>query len=130
MKANRIIYQIGHNLTLVAHKQIPQILPYICWELFQKLLDHSGYHESVLTIKWLTPKPGFIKLNIDGCSKGNPGPSGAGGIIRNEQGQMIIAFAMPLGNMSNNLAEAPALKNGIELCISKGIKNLEVESDC
>lgn len=37
------------------------------------------------------------------------------GIIRNKQGHMIHAFAMPLSNMSNNLAE---------LCIHNGIKNL------
>ncbi|WMV60153.1 hypothetical protein MTR67_053538 [Solanum verrucosum] len=55
------------------------------------------------------------------------GPSGAGGIIRNEHGQIISAFVMPLETMSNNMVEAMALKSGIDWCVSKGIKNIVME---
>jgi hypothetical protein len=32
--------------------------------------------------KWEPPPQGFIKLNYDGASKGNPGQAGAGGLFR------------------------------------------------
>ncbi|XP_075107070.1 uncharacterized protein LOC142180050 [Nicotiana tabacum] len=61
--------------------------------------------------------------------KGNPGPSGGGGIVRNEKGEMIIAYAMPLGIVTKNTAETLALKAVIEWCIDQNVKKLEIESD-
>jgi len=34
------------------------------------------------TIHYTRPPDGFIKLNFDGASKGNPGPAGIGGLFR------------------------------------------------
>jgi len=33
---------------------------------------------------WQSPPHGFLKINIDGASKGNPGMVGFGGVIRDE----------------------------------------------
>jgi len=33
---------------------------------------------------WKPPPHGFLKVNIDGASKGNPGLAGFGGVIRDE----------------------------------------------
>jgi len=33
-------------------------------------------------IQWVAPPKQWIKLNVDGTSKGNPGVAGAGGILR------------------------------------------------
>lgn len=32
-------------------------------------------------IRWTHPREGWLKLNTDGASKGNPGNAGAGGLI-------------------------------------------------
>ncbi|XP_043696583.1 uncharacterized protein LOC122647190 [Telopea speciosissima] len=37
----------------------------------------------ILEVKWKHPPSGWLKLNIDGSSFGNPGSVGAGGIFRN-----------------------------------------------
>lgn len=71
----------------------------------------------------------FVKLNSDGSSRGNPGPSGGGGIIKDADGKMLITYAKGFGDESNNKAEAMALLIWINWCSSNGIKNLEVESD-
>jgi exonuclease III len=35
---------------------------------------------------WSPPPPGFLKLNFDGASRGNPGPAGLGAVLRNHLG--------------------------------------------
>lgn len=66
---------------------------------------------------------------MDGCSKGNPGPTGGGGIIRNHNGNFMRVFADFYGECSNNLAEAKAMYKSILLCIIKGLTNVVVESN-
>ena len=43
---------------------------------------------------------------MDGCSKGNPGVTRVGGIIRDWKGNIIIGFAKLLGIQSNSHVEA------------------------
>lgn len=37
-------------------------------------------------IKWFPPPIGKIKLNMDGCARGDPGEGGFGGVFRDEKG--------------------------------------------
>ena len=52
-------------------------------------------------------------LFFDGASKSNPGTIGAGGIICNGNGDMLIEYEWGLGSVSNNRAEALALFQGL-----------------
>jgi hypothetical protein len=36
----------------------------------------------------------LVKLNVDGCSEGNPGFAGAGGVLRDSLGSWIKGFAI------------------------------------
>ncbi|CAI9777356.1 unnamed protein product [Fraxinus pennsylvanica] len=56
---------------------------------------------------------GWYKLNTDGCCPGNLGICGAEGIILNEKGDIVIAFAENLGKGTNNGAELLALLYGL-----------------
>ncbi|KAH9322708.1 hypothetical protein KI387_017347 [Taxus chinensis] len=80
-----------------------------------------------IIIKWSKPERGRVKLNFDGASKGNPGLARGGGIIRDHDGDWILAYAGPLGIQSNNVAEARALLWGVNLAREKGIKNILIE---
>ncbi|KAL2248543.1 UNVERIFIED_CONTAM: putative ribonuclease H protein [Sesamum indicum] len=42
----------------------------------------SQYKPKIKIVKWTKPELGWIKINTDGASKGNPGRAGAGGIAR------------------------------------------------
>lgn len=96
---------------------------HIAWQQIEVLKPRLD----IRCIKWI--KPIKYKLNTDGCSKGNPGKAGGGGILRNERGHLITAYAEYFGECSNNMSEAKAILFGIEWCLDKGFTNILVESD-
>ncbi|KAF5450403.1 hypothetical protein F2P56_030761 [Juglans regia] len=85
--------------------------------------------EFIFPVKWKPPKQGWVKLNIDGCSLGNPGPSGAGGIIRDDKGDLLCGFAEATGHNSNNYAELMGLLHGLRHIGLLGISSVEIELD-
>lgn len=48
-------------------------------------------------------------LYADGGARGNPGPAGAGAVIRNEQGSTVTTVSKFLGHRTNNFAEYEAV---------------------
>ena len=70
------------------------------------------------------PPEGVFKLNFDGASKGNPGPAGFGGIIRNVKGEAQIIYYGSIGWDSNNFAELEGLWQG--LCLIQHHKFLPI----
>ncbi|KAH0690823.1 hypothetical protein KY289_018181 [Solanum tuberosum] len=88
-------------------------------------MEHQIPLNSILT--WIKPPPLRVKLNSDGsCSNGQ---SGGGGIIRDQKGDFIFAYSIPLGNGTSNTAEAEALLYGLQWCASKGIEMAIGETD-
>ncbi|XP_075086189.1 uncharacterized protein LOC142168913 [Nicotiana tabacum] len=77
----------------------------------------------------MKPSPRTIKLNTDGCMKGNSGSAGRGEILRDDRGQLIMAFTAFFGVSSNNVAKVKAVLIGMQWCIDKGYLNAVVESD-
>lgn len=55
----------------------------------------------------------YFTLNTDGCSKGNPGTSGGGGVIRDAVGLPLVGFSAFFGEASSIQAEALALLIGL-----------------
>ncbi len=56
-------------------------------------------------------------IHADGGSRGNPGPAGAGAVIRDNDGTVIGEVADFLGHTTNNVAEYTAIVRGIELLL-------------
>ena len=67
-------------------------------------------------------------MNFDGCSKGNPGPSGIGAVIYHN-GQEIWASCQYIGTKTNNQSEYSALILGLKEALSRDIKHLYVFGD-
>jgi ribonuclease HI len=78
---------------------------------------------------WAPPPTGFLKLNFDGATKGNPGVAGAGGVIRDSGGTIIRLYAGSIGNSTNNAVEFGALELGLEILRREGMTNTIVEGD-
>lgn len=57
-----------------------------------------------------SPLVGILKINTDGSSRGNPRHAGIGGIGRGDDGCAVFFFSIYIGQHSNNLMEALAIK--------------------
>lgn len=69
------------------------------------------------------------KLYFDGCSKGNPGPSGIGAVIYMDE-QVIWSGSDFLGDFcTNNQSEYSALIFGLNKCLQFNFLDLEVYGD-
>ena len=68
-------------------------------------------------------------LFFDGASKGNPGPSGGGGVILTPSGSTRSSFAWGLGVESNNFAEFYALWQGLRQAIRLNIRSISIFGD-
>ena len=82
-----------------------------------------------MLIKWIQPPHNVLKLNTDGCSKGNPGISGGGEVLRDARGNLLLAFSCSFGLATSLQAEVCALIFGVKLCLEKGFSSFEVELD-
>ncbi|KAL2227910.1 UNVERIFIED_CONTAM: putative ribonuclease H protein [Sesamum indicum] len=89
----------------------------------------SQYKPKIKIVKWTKPELGWIKINTDGASKGNPGRAGAGGIARDEEGAVILAFYEVLGETNNTFAEVFALFKALQLCQTENIPRIWIEVD-
>ncbi|KAI3463155.1 hypothetical protein Pfo_019818 [Paulownia fortunei] len=87
-----------------------------------KIYDH-------LFFIWKKPQIGWFKLNTDGAAKGETGQAGAGGVIRDHLGNVVVAYYDYIGNQNSTYAEFSALAKGLELAKDCGIANLWIEMD-
>jgi len=67
--------------------------------------------------------------NIDGGSRGNPGPASYGVVIRNPKGEIIARLKKYIGRMTNNVAEYYGLIAALDYAQSNHIRALRIESD-
>lgn len=69
------------------------------------------------------------RANIDGGSRGNPGPASYGVVIRDPRGQVVAKLKKYIGRSTNNVAEYYALIAALDYAQQHGIRALRVESD-
>ncbi|CAJ2628350.1 unnamed protein product [Trifolium pratense] len=90
------------------------------------------HHPKTPVIKeiiWQPPLFNWVKCNIDGASKGNPGLAGCGGIFRNQNADLLYCFAEPLGIASSYQAELCAAMSAIEVAHRMKWHNIWIETD-
>lgn len=80
-------------------------------------------------IGWVPPTAGWVKLNTDGASRGNPGPATAGGVLRDGDGAWCGGFALNIGRCSAPLAELWGVYYGLYLAWDRKVSRLMVEVD-
>jgi ribonuclease HI len=70
-----------------------------------------------------------LTVNVDGGSRGNPGPAAIGAVVRDSGGGVLEERGERIGRATNNVAEYRALLLGIELAAAHGADELELVGD-
>ncbi|XP_057835840.2 uncharacterized protein LOC131046184 [Cryptomeria japonica] len=71
--------------------------------------------------------PPWLKLNFDGVARS--GSTGGGGIIRDNLGNLVLAYVGNFDSISSNMVEALALFWGLKLALGINAKILIIEVD-
>jgi len=76
------------------------------------------------------PPPANVHTaQVDGASRGNPGPASYAVIIRGASGKPVFELGKHLGRATNNVAEYYALITALDYASSHNIRGLRVRSD-
>jgi len=67
--------------------------------------------------------------NIDGASRGNPGPASYAVVLRDPSGKIVLELAKNIGRETNNVAEYYALLAALDYATSHDIRGLRIRSD-
>lgn len=86
-------------------------------------------NENLNLFKELEPGAGIWTVNTDGACRGNPGPGGAGVVVKDADGAVLAELSRSLGRTTNNEAEYQALILGLEEAARLGARRLEVRMD-
>ncbi len=70
-----------------------------------------------------------FQANVDGGSRGNPGPAAYGVVIRDGRGEIVARLKKYIGQNTNNVAEYFGLIAALDYAQIHGVRALRVESD-
>jgi ribonuclease HI len=70
-----------------------------------------------------------FQANIDGGSRGNPGPAAYGVVVRDPRGEVVARLKKYIGQNTNNVAEYFGLIAALDYAHTHGVRALRVESD-
>jgi ribonuclease HI len=70
-----------------------------------------------------------VVVNVDGGSRGNPGPAAVAAVATDPSGEVLAERAETIGKATNNVAEYRALLLGIEVAKELGADQVEFVGD-
>ena len=73
--------------------------------------------------------PTEVRVNVDGGSRGNPGPAAIAAVVQDGNGEVVEERSEAIGTATNNVAEYRALLLGIERAAALGARRLELIGD-
>ena len=77
-----------------------------------------------------TPPPGRLVIYTDGAARGNPGPAGAGAVLRDaSSGNLVAEIARFLGIRTNNYAEWTAVELALAEALRLGATQVDLRMD-
>ncbi|MGH9733755.1 MAG: reverse transcriptase-like protein [Candidatus Acidiferrales bacterium] len=75
------------------------------------------------------PPGGVYIANIDGASRGNPGPASYALILKDASGKVVFQLGKKVGRQTNNVAEYYALLAALDYAVGHGLRALRIRSD-
>ncbi|XP_060182849.1 uncharacterized protein LOC132612776 [Lycium barbarum] len=84
-------------------------------------------HKTYKIVRWEKPPTNMYKLNSDGSCRDEK--CGAGGIIRDSNGNIMLAFSVFLGDVTSNLAEGQAMLLEFQKCETLHLQPIIAQAD-
>ncbi|GKV17453.1 hypothetical protein SLEP1_g27964 [Rubroshorea leprosula] len=81
-------------------------------------------------IGWDPPPPGWLKLNTNGSTVGNPNNASCGGLFKDYPGHWVISFTSNIGLTTALVVELYAIRDGLNIVVSHHFHSVIVEIDC
>ncbi|XP_075098992.1 uncharacterized protein LOC142175884 [Nicotiana tabacum] len=80
-------------------------------------------------VLWKFPEAGWINVNTDRASRGNPGRSAIGFTLRNEEGDVMYASGKEIAEGTNTETEAKAVVEALRYCIENDYILIDLHTD-
>ncbi len=78
----------------------------------------------------MAPRTRRLLIHTDGAARGNPGPAGAGAVLRDAaDGSLVAEIATYLGERTNNYAEWTAVELALEAALGHGATHVDLRLD-
>ncbi|XP_075099449.1 uncharacterized protein LOC142176224 [Nicotiana tabacum] len=127
---NRVINHISTSMKSLVKFRKPSIqrVPHRWPDLLNKMESYLPKLKYT-KVMWDCPSPGWIKVNTDGASRGNPGRSEIGYVLRNEEGDLTYGYGREVQEGTNSEAEAQAILEAMRFCIDNDYILIELHTD-
>ncbi|XP_074270587.1 uncharacterized protein LOC141594469 [Silene latifolia] len=90
----------------------------------------EGVEREVVPQRWIKPKPGRVKINVDAGTMAGAG-LGLGAICRNDEGKVLWGVTIQKEEMREpSMLDAEAILMGLHEAKNMEISDVEIESDC
>ncbi|KAK4718670.1 hypothetical protein R3W88_017008 [Solanum pinnatisectum] len=125
----KMVTQCIWNIKVVLHHTFPSIDTKESWNRICEKIERIRPSTRCSSICWIRPQKGMVKIITDDSFFSKDRRAGLGGIVRHENGDIIIDFSIPVICNKNNHAEILVVDYGIKWCINHGCNNLQIELD-
>ncbi|KAH0711352.1 hypothetical protein KY289_007311 [Solanum tuberosum] len=115
----RVIHNVTRNIFMLIQLRKPNMRCPPLWPEMLKELDAYRTKMKVTKVMWEFPPARWVKYNIDGASRGNPGLSSYAFCLKDDKGDIIYAEGKMIETTTNTVAEAKAI-------LEASCKDLEV----
>ncbi|KAL6568748.1 hypothetical protein OROHE_004432 [Orobanche hederae] len=85
----------------------------------QAFKSHTRKEGDQTVVHWQKPCTGWFKLNSDGSPFADTHQVAGGGLLRDEYGGWVVGFSTKFLNITINVAELLALREGLKLAWDK-----------
>ncbi|XP_019240114.1 PREDICTED: uncharacterized protein LOC109220105 [Nicotiana attenuata] len=129
VSVSRVIYQVSTHLQHLVQMRKPNIQVPHRWSNLLTMMENYTPRLKYEKVLWEFPMEGWIKVNTDGASRGNPGRSSIGFCLRDASGDVKYALGREITEGSNNEAEAVAILEALRICRTLNYSHIWLQTD-
>ena len=131
MKEKEIILELAKCFNVKQVKEKYQLNDANLRRILEKaanLFEETDVKIKPIKVPSFSGKRDFV-INVDGASRGNPGPAAVGVLIKDNQNEEILRVGRILGKKTNNQAEYNSLITALELAQDLKGEKILIKSD-